>query len=149
MSSHASSTLWLWTSCTPKSIGLSLDYHDISWYFPIFYIFPHENNHLLGLILPARVGSSAVQVGHVGDSTAILGRLGANDQLIPVQLTRARQGTGEGVLGLAKQRDWSHLEPVFWKANGLRSANVKNRRWQSEPWFTIGSLHHFEKAIYI
>lgn len=86
-------------------IGSSLDYHDISWYFPIFFIFPHENNHLLGLILPARLGSSAVQVGHVGDSTAILGRLGANDQLIPVQLTRARQGTGEGVLGLAKQEE--------------------------------------------
>ena len=96
-------------------------YHDI---FPSFYIFPHENSHLLGLILPARVGSSAVQVGHVGDSTAILGRLGANDQLIPVQLTRARQGTGEGVLGLAKQRDWSHLEPVFLKANDLPSGNL-------------------------
>ena len=49
-----------------------------------------------------KMGRFQRQVGHVGDSTAILGRLGANDQLIPVQLTRARSPRPCGL-----QRDWS------------------------------------------
>lgn len=60
-----------------------------------------------------------LQVGHVGDSTAILGRLGANDQLIPVQLTREHHLEMED----ERKRIEATGARVEWEAGAYRAFN--------------------------